>query len=89
VATLLKRPSFGAPQAQPANALLLRHHLLTLGRTDEASVQDDQSLVQNPDALGVLAQVARLHVSASLEIKQKLMEIGQDSFPLRFLRGEL
>jgi len=63
--------------------------LLSLDRVDDAIGQFDQSLVQNPNDLDVLCQVARLHMSASLSIMQKLMEIDPDSFQLHLLMGEV
>jgi len=63
--------------------------LQSLGRSDEAVAQLNQSLLANPKDLDALYQLARIHMTASLEDIQKLTDLDPDSFQLHALMGEV
>lgn len=63
--------------------------LQSLGRTDAAIAQYNQSLAQNPKDLDALYQLARLHMQASLQAIQRVTDLDPDSFQLHALMGEI
>src|SRR2546425_1174049 len=63
--------------------------LQSLGRSDDAVAQFNQSLAKNPKDFDALFQLARLHMNASLENIQRLTDLDPDSFQLHALMGEV
>ena len=63
--------------------------LQSLGRSDDAVAQFNQSLAKNPKDFDALYQLARLHMNASLENIQRLTDLDPDSFQLHALMGEV
>ena len=62
---------------------------MSLGRSDDAIAQFNQSLARNPKDADALYQLARLHMNAALEIIQNLTDLDPDSFQLHALMGEV
>ena len=77
------------PKPHPRTHYYFAITLLSLGRSDDAVAQFDQSLAQNPNDLDALYRVARLHMNASLATIQKLTDLDPDSFQLHALMGEV
>ena len=63
--------------------------LQTLGRTDEAAAQFNQSLAQNPKDLDALYELAHLYMGASIATIQKLTDLDPDSFQIHALMGDV
>jgi len=78
-----------APQPHPRTHYYYAIALQSLGRSDDAVAQLNQSLAANPKDLDALYQLARLHMSASLDDIQRLTDLDPDSFQLHALMGEV
>lgn len=77
------------PHAHPRCHYYYAVALQSLGRTDAAIAQYNQSLAENPKDLDALYQLARLHMQASLQAIQRVTELDPDSFQLHALMGEI
>jgi tetratricopeptide (TPR) repeat protein len=63
--------------------------LQSSGRIEEAISQLNQSLAQNPKDADALYELARIYKNASLHSIELLKALGQDSFQLHALMGEV
>ena len=72
------------PRCRYYLALALR----SSGRIDDAIVQLDKAVAENPKDADAYYELARLHTNASLQAIEKLKELDPESFQLHALMGE-
>jgi tetratricopeptide (TPR) repeat protein len=63
--------------------------LQSSGRVDDAIVQLDHAVADNPKDADAYYELARMHTNASLQAIEKLKELDPDSFQLHALMGEI
>jgi tetratricopeptide (TPR) repeat protein len=63
--------------------------LQSAGRLDEAISQFNRMVAENPQDADALYQLARIYKNASVQAMERLRALGQDSFQLHALMGEV